>query len=458
MGQNALEVTFLGGAGTVTGSKFLISTAEGKKILIDCGLFQGIKLLRELNWEPFKEDVYEIDYLLLTHAHLDHTGYIPVLVKKGFKGKILGTTPTLALAEIILRDSAKLQEEEAAEANERGYTRHKPAKPLYETKDVLNSLPMFHSVEVHEWLELDKHIHCRFNPVGHILGACFIELKVHDKILVFSGDIGQTQDPLLFPPERPTKADVIFIESTYGDRLHPDVNTLELLEEIVAETAKNKDILIIPCFAVERAQLMMYLLWQLSKKNHLHGLPVYLDSPMSSKVVAAFSNFNSWHRIPEIDWQQVCHNINFIESFDQSVQLTQQTFPRIVLAGSGMANGGRVLNYLELYLGNKQATILIVGYQAEGTRGRLLLDGAKEVKIKGNYFPVNAEIKYLPGLSAHADQAELLDWLSEIKNKPEKVYIIHGENQPADALRLRIKDRYGWQCEVAQLNTTRKIG
>ena len=449
MKQN-LQIHFLGAAGTVTGSKYLIEVLD-KKIMVDCGLFQGLKKLRNLNWDYLPVDVADVDDVLLTHAHLDHTGYLPRLVKSGFKGKIYGTAPTLDIAEIILRDSAKIQEEEAAQANEKGYSKHSPAKPLYDLKDVDRTLLRFEEVPLDQWLPLFDGIKVRYQYNGHILGATFIEIDAAGKRLVFSGDIGREEDYLLFPPKKPEQADLLFIESTYGDRLHPEGNIEEELLQIIQQTHQDGGTLIIPSFAVERTQTLMYLLWQLREKGLMPNMPVYMDSPMGANVLHVFHRSAAWHKLPKEDCDKMCDYIQTVSSFRETWEVIDNKSPKIVIAGRRMVTGGRVLTYLTKYLEKPQTRVLLAGYQAEGTRGRQLQEGAHEVKIYGKYYPVKAKIIMLQGLSAHADQRELLNWLSEIKNTPEKVFIIHGEAHPADVLRVKIRDEYGWESEVPEL-------
>ncbi len=449
MKQN-IQIHFLGAAGTVTGSKYLIEVLD-KKIMVDCGLFQGLKKLRNLNWDYLPVDVADVDAVLLTHAHLDHTGYLPRLVKSGFKGKIYGTAPTLDIAEIILRDSAKIQEEEAAQANEKGYSKHSPAKPLYDLKDVDRTLLRFEEVPLDQWLPLFDGIKVRYQYNGHILGATFIEIDAAGKRLVFSGDIGREEDYLLFPPKKPEQADLLFIESTYGDRLHPGGNIEEELLQIIQQTYQEGGTLIIPSFAVERTQTLMYLLWQLREKGLMPKMSVYMDSPMGANVLHVFHRSAAWHKLPKEDCDKMCDYIQTVSSFRETWEVIDNKSPKIVIAGSGMVTGGRVLTYLTKYLEKPQTRVLLAGYQAEGTRGRQLQEGAHEVKIYGKYYPVKAKIIMLQGLSAHADQRELLDWLGGIKNMPEKVFIVHGEAHPADVLRVKIRDEYGWECEVPEL-------
>ncbi|MEK7434123.1 MAG: MBL fold metallo-hydrolase [Cyanobacteriota bacterium] len=453
-----ISIKFLGGAGSVTGSKHLISVF-GKNILIDCGMFQGLKKLRLLNWEELPFDVSKIDLILLTHGHLDHTGYLPRIVKDGFKGKIMGTSPTLQIAQIILKDSAKIQEEDAERANDGGYSKHKPAVPLYDSDDVENTLKLFNPQHEGQWIQLFDGIKARFNYVGHILGACFIELdlesptnpKLKTKKLIFSGDIGRENDILLNSPKKPKNADIIFIESTYGDRFHP-INSEKELIKIVKKNHDKNGTLIIPSFAVERTQSIMYLLWKLQKDNIIPDTPLYLDSPMGNNVLDVFNKNPYWHKLSFSDSNEMSNNIKYITSLKQTFKLCADKSSKIIIAGSGMGSGGRVLNYFESYLSNKSATILLVGYQAEGTRGRQLMEGIHEIKVHGKYYPVKAKIENLQGLSAHADQKELLNWLGDINNKPEKVFIVHGEPNSSDKLRLKISETYGWNCIVPSLN------
>ncbi len=448
--SNHLQVHFLGAAGTVTGSKYLIEVFE-KKIMVDCGLFQGLKKLRKLNWSYLPIDITTIDAVLLTHAHLDHTGYLPRLVKSGFKGKIYGTAPTLDIAEIILRDSAKIQEEEAAQANEKGYAKHRPAKPLYDLRDVDRTLIRFEEVPLNQWLSLSKDIKVRYQYIGHILGATFIEIDVGGKRLVFSGDVGREEDYLLYEPQKPERADLLFLESTYGDRLHPKDDIAQKLLQIIRQTYQEGGTLIIPSFAVERTQTLMYLLWQFREKGLLPDIPVYMDSPMGANVLQVFHRSANWHKLPKKDCDKMCDHIQIVKSFRETWEIIDNKRSKIVIAGSGMVTGGRVLTYLSKYLDKPETRVLLVGFQAEGTRGRQLLEGAHEVKIYGQYYPVKAKIIALQGLSAHADQLELLNWLKEIKNKPERVFIVHGEAHAADVLRVKIKDTFGWKCTIPEL-------
>jgi metallo-beta-lactamase family protein len=449
-------IHFLGAAGTVTGSKYLVVTPH-KKLLIDCGLFQGLKELRLRNWEFPPVNVSEIDAVLLTHGHLDHTGYLPKLVKSGFRGRIHGTLPTLEIAEIILRDSAKLQEEDAERANRYGYTKHKPAKPFYDLKDVEETIPHFKAEPLDEWVHLDETIRFRYRYNGHIIGATFIELEIGSKRYVFSGDIGRNTDLLMRTPAKPEMADVLLIESTYGDRNHSTNNIESRLADIISSTVKRAGTVIIPSFAVERTQHLMYIFWLMRQQNKLPDVPIYMDSPMGKNVLEVFKKYRDWHKLSAEDCEKMCAYIRVVETPKETKAIVEDYHPKIVIAGSGMATGGRVLAYLERYLEDESSTVLLAGYQAPGTRGRDMQDGKKQIRIHGQEVNVHARIATLEGLSAHADQSELLDWMSEIQLKPRKIFIVHGEPSAAKILRQKIKEKFGWESIVPELYSIHNI-
>ena len=451
--MDTIQVQFLGASGTVTGSKYLIK-AFGKNILIDCGLFQGLKILRLENWKHLPVNAGEIDCVLLTHGHLDHVGYLPCLMKEGFSGKIHCTEPTRDIASIILKDSAKLQEEEADKANQYGYSKHKPAVPLYTLKDAELTLTHFVPEIRDAWHTLSDQIRYRFRYAGHIIGACFIELDLNGKIYVFSGDVGRVNDPLLHNPERPQKADVLFIESTYGDRMHPQDEPMDVFEKIIEDTLSQNGRIIIPSFAVERTQLLIFLLWKMRNAGKIPSIPIYIDSPMADRVMNVFLKYAEWHKLDAQTCEEMFKHIQVVKTMQESMAIVAKNQAGIIIAGSGMATGGRVLNYFAKYLGDPTATILLVGYQAEGTRGRSLLDGEKNIKFFGKIFEVRARIAYLPGLSAHADQQGLLDWVSEISNTPSKIFVVHGEKAASQALSDQLKQRYAWHSEIPELYAT----
>jgi metallo-beta-lactamase family protein len=454
--DHVISINFLGGAGTVTGSKFLINTSE-KNILIDCGMFQGLKELRELNWMDLPIEVNNIDVVLLTHGHLDHIGYLPRLLKQGFHGKIIGTAPTLAIAEIILKDSAKIHEEDAQRANDQKYTKHNPALPFYTILDAEKTIELFQVELADKWITLSENISYRFQYNGHILGATFIELDINGKRFVFSGDIGRWHDNLLDDPKTPEWADYLFVESTYGNKLHPNENVEDILSQLINESINKRGNVIIPTFAVERLQTVMYLLWKLYKKNKIPNVPIFVDSPMGNRVLEVFQRFPKWHKLSIKDYNVMCHHVNILESYKETWETIDDKRSKIIIAGSGMVTGGRVLTYLKQMIDHKSTTVLLVGYQAEGTRGRQLQDGAHEIKFFGKYYSVKANIKSIESLSAHADQKDLLHWMRNIKTIPEKVFLIHGEPVALDAFRLKIQETYRWRVKIPKLMDSETI-
>jgi metallo-beta-lactamase family protein len=389
---------------------------------------------------------------LLTHGHLDHTGYLPRLVKLGFKGSIYGTNPTLDIATIILNDSAKIQEQEAERANKEGYSKHHPAQPLYDLNDVENTIPHFKKVPPAQWITLFDGIKARFSYNGHILGGSYIELDIFGKRFVFSGDIGRTNDLLLYPPLKPKKADILLIESTYGGRFHPEeAEALPKIEELVKSTIKRGGSLFIPSFSVERAQLLMLILGKLVRENKIPKVPMILDSPMGADVLKLFYFSRDWHKLTEEACLEMCSYFRVVNSYSETLELRSDDSPKIVIAGSGMLTGGRILNYLEKQAENPDNTLLLVGFQAEGTRGRKLLEGARSFKVFGKMVSFNMQLESIEGLSAHADHTELLDWLSELRKKPERIFIVHGERESAEALQKGIKETYNWNSEIPDL-------
>ncbi len=448
--DNFVRVNFLGASGVVTGSKILIETSE-QNILIDCGMFQGIKELRELNWNDLPFAVETIDVVLLTHGHLDHIGYLPRLLKQGFKGKIISTAPTLAIAEIILKDSAKIHEEEAEKANKEKYTKHNPALPYYTIKEAEKTIQLFQVEVENKWISLSTHISYRFQYNGHIIGATFVELDINKKRFVFSGDIGRKNDYLLNNPKKPEWADFLFVESTYGNKLHPKEDVESILATLIKNTIQKKGNLIIPSFAVERLQTLMYILWKLYKERKIPNIPIFVDSPMGNNVLEVFNRFPEWHKLSQQDYNAMCNHINIIQSYKETWETIDDKRSKVIIAGSGMITGGRVLTYLQQLIEEPTTTVLLVGYQAEGTRGRQLQDGVHEIRFFGKYYPVKAAIKSIESLSAHADQKDLLNWMSDIKNIPEKVYLIHGELTVLDVFRVKIKETYNWNVMIPKL-------
>lgn len=454
--KNFVKICFLGASGVITGSKFLLETSE-QNILVDCGMFQGLKELRELNWEDLPVNVETIDVVLLTHGHLDHVGYLPRLIKQGFTGRIIGTAPTLAIAEIILKDSAKIHEEGAEKANKEKYTKHDPALPFYTVEEAEETIKLFQIETEDKWITLSEHILYRFQYNGHIIGATFIEFDISGKRFVFSGDIGRPNDYLLNNPKKPKWADFLFIESTYGNKLHPDEDIEDILTSIIKDTLYKKGTLIIPSFAVERLQTLMYILWKLYQKNKIPNIPVFVDSPMGVNVLEVFKRFPNWHKLSLEEYNMMCNHVNIVQSYKETWETIDNKRSKIIIAGSGMVTGGRVLTYLQQLIDEPTTTVLLVGYQAEGTRGRQLQEGVHEIRFFGKYYPVKATVKIIESLSAHADQQDLLNWMCIIKNIPEKVYLIHGEPTALDAFRVKIQDTYNWKVSVPKLIDVEKI-
>jgi metallo-beta-lactamase family protein len=445
-----MKITCIGGVGTVTGSKTLIES-NGIRILIDCGQFQGLKTLRELNWEPLPILPATIDFVLLTHGHLDHCGWLPRLVNQGFDGKIYCTSPTAAVAKLILLDSAKIQEEDAELANEKKYSKHEKAEPLYTVAQAEKVFPHFRIINPNEIIDLDAEIEAVFSNAGHILGACSVEVRLEDKVLVFSGDIGRDNDVLMFPPVKPKKADYVFLESTYGNRLHPDTDPKLELEMYINNTVLNGGTIIIPSFAVERVQSVMYLLWKLKEEERIPNIPYIVDTPMGISMLGLFTANRKWHKLPEHEFRAMCEMFTLISDYQESIDTIYNKQSKLVIAASGMVTGGRVLSYLERYIELPETTVIIVGYQGEGTRGREMLEGAKEVKIHGKYYEVKAKVIEIEGLSAHGDQQDLVNWLSDLERKPKKIFLVHGESEPAEELRIKIQEKYGFECDIPRM-------
>ncbi|MFP8892826.1 MBL fold metallo-hydrolase RNA specificity domain-containing protein [Chryseobacterium sp. EZn1] len=437
--MKTITLKSLGGAETVTGSKHLLKTPE-LTILIDCGLFQGVKYLREQNWMQLDTDVSEIDAIILTHAHLDHCGYIPLIVKNGFKGKIYMSGPTKELTKLILLDSAKLQEEDAEKANRHHYTKHHPAKPLYTVNDAERSFKQFFVIDENKEIKLSEHISCMFKPCGHIIGACSVRITCFGKIIVFSGDIGRNHSAVLAPPDFFTQADFLVMESTYGDRLHENKDLSDQLEYWINKTVKDRGNIIIPCFAVGRAQEIIYILQELKNKNKIPvSIPVVLDSPMAAAATEIMVRYSDYTLVGRQQWNDIMEKICITKDYTETQEIIAEKQSKIVIAGSGMITGGRVLEYLKHYIGDRRNTVLIVGFQAEGTRGRALLNQSHELKMHGKYYEVRAHIAEITGLSAHADQAELLEWIRKYKIPPKQVMLVHGELSALEALRVKIQ-------------------
>jgi len=442
-----MKLTFLGATGTVTGSRYLLE-AGGKKILIDCGLFQGLKELRQRNWEPFYLDPAELDAIILTHAHLDHSGYLPVLVRNGFRGPVYATPATCDLAGILLPDSGKIQEEDAAFANKHGFSRHSPALPLYTMLEAEESLRYLEPVAFGAELELGDDISFTLYPAGHILGAAMVMLRAQGRSILFSGDLGRLHDPLLPPPTPIAGADYLLVESTYGDRLHDDTDPEVALAAVIQRTARRGGVVVIPAFAVGRTQTILYHINRLRARKEIPDIPVFLDSPMAVNATAIMHAHPEAHRLTPAQCVAICSTARIANTVEESKALDQRIGPMVIISASGMATGGRVLHHLKAFAPDHRNTILFAGHQAAGTRGEAMVSGAESVKIHGEMIPVRAEVLRLDGLSAHADYNEILTWLGHFRTRPRRTFIVHGEPEPAAALGQRIEEQLGWRCHV----------
>ena len=440
-----MQIQFLGATQNVTGSKTLL-TWQNKKILVDCGLYQGLKELRLRNWEDPVFNPQELHAVVLTHAHIDHSGYIPLLIKKGFRGKIYCTPGTLALCQVLLPDAGYLQEEEARYANQRKFSKHNPAEALFTLEDALASLEQFETVALHKEFNLCEGLSFQFKSAGHIIGAASAHFHFAEKTLVFSGDVGRFQDVVMNPPEAVTVADYLVMESTYGNRKHPDEDPSLQLQLVAERTLKRGGVLVIPAFAVGRAQAILHLLVTLRDENKIPNVPIYLNSPMSQKATAIFCDHLGEHKLTAAQCKHLCDQVISIKSPEESYALNEKTNPMIIVSASGMATGGRVVHHIRAFGPDAKNTILFVGFQAAGTRGEALLHGADELKMHGEYYKIRAEVARIDGLSAHADAAELVRWAKEIQIAPKKVFLLHGEPSAQDALRLRLSDQLGWKA------------
>jgi metallo-beta-lactamase family protein len=438
---------FFGAAGTVTGSRYLLEHS-GRRVLVDCGLFQGYKKLRERNWHDPGFEPAGLSAVVLTHAHLDHSGYLPRLCESGFRGPIICTPGTRDLLQILLPDSGFLQEEEARNAARFGYSRHATPEPLYTRQQADRCLEQVRSVPFGQTFAVASGLQGQFTRAGHIVGSACLALNIAGTRLSFSGDVGRPVDPIMKPAEPLSETDYLVLESTYGDRRHPQQDAGELLAGIVNRTAERGGVVIIPAFAVGRAQHLLHLLDVLKKSRKIPDLPVFLDSPMAIDATEVFRAHEEEHRLTREECRSMFELATFSRSSKDSKAIDASSGPMIVISASGMATGGRVLHHLARFLPDARNTVLLVGYQSAGTRGRSLADGSDELKIHGRYIPVRARIEQAQGLSAHADYAELCTWLSASNLSPRRVFVTHGEPAASDALRRRLRDRFGWDCVV----------
>jgi metallo-beta-lactamase family protein len=446
--QSEFHLQFLGATGTVTGSKYLLR-CHSRNILIDCGLFQGFKQLRLRNWKPLPLNPKEIDAVILTHAHIDHSGYLPLLVKNGFKGPIYCTSATRDLCEVLLMDSARLQEQEADYLNKHSISKHKPALPLYTTDDAKRSLQLLQAVDLYKENSLGGSLNFHLLPAGHILGATMVYINNDENSILFSGDLGRQNDLIMKAPAIVKNVDYLVIESTYGNRTHEAEDPLDKLADVINRTIQRGGKVIIPSFAVGRAQTLLYYIHLLKQKNIIpNDLPVYLNSPMAEEATAIFDNHPGEHRLTIEQSAALCRTPKVITNVEDSKKLNLRKDPMIILAGSGMGTGGRIIHHFKAFAPDARNTILFSGFQAGGTRGAAMIDGAKEIKIHGEYVPVRAEVTYINSLSAHADVNEIMTWLKHFVQAPKLTFITHGEPIAADALRLRIKEQLDWETYI----------
>ena len=452
-----MEIAFHGGAGTVTGSRHLVSSGD-ERVLVDCGLYQGLKQLRLKNWEPCPFDPVALPFVVLTHTHIDHIGWLPRLVKEGFRGAVVCTPPTKDLAQLMLLDAARLQEEDADYFNRKGLSKHKPALPLYETADAEKALTMFTTRPYGTWTELTDRISFRFLQAGHLLGSALVHMKVKENSaevsLLFSGDLGRFGVPLNPDPDPPPAADYLLVESTYGNRLHPADSLFDQVERVVKDTMKRRGIMVVPAFAVGRAQQIIYVLEVLMEQGRLPKLPIHLDSPMA---VDATRIYRAYPELTEARGELKAPNVELHKSVEESRRLNDLKGPAILISSSGMLAGGRILHHLKRLLPDARHTVVLIGYQAAGTRGRALQEGARSIKIHGEQVPVAAHIEDLCGFSGHADANEILRWLSQLPRAPRRIFLTHGEPEAASALAGRITAEKGWSTEVAELHSTVRI-
>ncbi len=444
-----MQLQFLGATGTVTGSKYLLRHGDAT-ILVDCGLFQGFKQLRLRNWEPLPVAPKTIDAVVLTHAHIDHSGYLPLLARQGFHGRVYCTSATHELCKILLIDSGHLQEEEAKFANRHGFSKHSPALPLYTREDAERCLKLFSPRPFAEAFEALPGLTTRLESSGHMLGSAFVHFSDGQRSVLFSGDIGRPNDPVLRPPVQVPGADYLLVESTYGNRKHDQTDALEKLETVINQTAARGGVVVIPAFAVGRAQSLMYGIYRLKKQGRIQQLPVYLDSPMAIDATRLYHAHRDEHRLSPEECEGMCHAAKIVNKVDESKALSAGRGPMVIISASGMATGGRVVHHLKSFAPDRRNTILFAGYQAGGTRGASILHGASTVRIHGEDIPIRAEVASLDNLSAHADADEIMAWLRGFTQAPRRTFVTHGEPEAADALRSRIDHELGWAVSVPE--------
>jgi metallo-beta-lactamase family protein len=452
-----MRVDFLGAAGTVTGSRTLLSHADGR-LLVDCGLFQGYKNLRLLNWEPPSFEPASLSAVVLTHAHVDHSGALPLLVRQGFRGKVFATPATIALCNILLPDCGRLQEEDAEYLGRHRRSRHRSPQPLYTEDDAQRALRHLEPLEFGNALELKSGFRLRMQYAGHILGAASVEVTTDGTTVLFSGDLGRADDTLMLPPAPPGRPAHLVLESTYGDRLHDREDPQQVLGEVIRRTVARGGSVVIPAFAVGRAQSLLLAIHRLKAGAAIPDVPVYLNSPMAIDMTALYRRYRMLHRLSVEECEGMCHVASMVRTTEESKLLSASRTPAVIIAGSGMATGGRVLHHLKVLAPDARNTIVFAGFQAGGTRGARIVAGERSIRIHGEEVAINAEVVSLPGMSAHADATQLLAWLATAEAPPRRVYLNHGEPGPADILRGRIERELGWAAVVPRLGQSLEMG
>lgn len=452
-----VKIYFFGATQTVTGSKFVVES-DGCRVLVDCGLFQGLKRLRLRNWDEPPFEVDSIDAVLLTHAHLDHAGFLPRLVREGFKGDVYATPATSEVARVLLLDAARLQEEDARYANKKGFSKHRPALPLFSTRHAKRALKLIRPTLYDSQVRLSPTLAFQFRPAGHILGSAFVQMELSingaTSRVLFSGDLGRYDIPILPDPASIERADYLVLESTYGNRLHSDEDPKTKLAELIQRVVRERASLLIPAFTIGRTQELIYVLTELFREKAIPDVPVFLDSPMAIDVTEIYCRHPEDHDLDMKKLVDVGSNplknehVTFVQSTRESKKLNEVDPPLVIIAGSGMATGGRILHHLKRCLPDKKNVVLFIGFQAAGTRGRMMIEGADKVKIHGRHVPIGAQIEVINSFSAHADYEEILRWLGKFKELPKRIFLVHGEAKACAALKEKIESRFNIPCTI----------
>jgi metallo-beta-lactamase family protein len=444
-----MKITFAGAADTVTGSRHLIDLG-GYRLLLDCGLFQGYKTLRLRNWAEPPFDPRSIDAVVLSHAHLDHCGYLPLLFKRGFRGNIFCTPATRDLAELLLLDSARLLQEEAGHANKYGYSQHSPAEPLYTEADVRHCMPCFTPIPSLSPIIIEKNVSIELVPAGHLLGASSVILRHRKLTLAYSGDLGRPNDMLMPAPRPISQADILLVESTYGNRQHARKDVMPQLASIIEATASRGGVVLMPSFAVGRVQAILLAIHRLKESGLIGDIPVFVDSPMATRATSIYRQHHKLLRMPMAEIKAACNGARFVASPEQSRRLSESHYPCIIIAGSGMVTGGRILHHLKVHASNPLNHIVLPGFQVPGTRGAKLAAGERSVRIHGQDIPLRAKVTQLEAFSGHADADEIMDWLAHFHEPPLETFIVHGERDAADTMRLRISHELHWKVRTVE--------